>query len=69
MNMQYQIRKVAFHNNLNKFDLEYAVKTIQCNEDNRTMESITYKTLIVSDSKQLWDVAKEVLEKLQEGNK
>lgn len=53
-----EVTRQSKEHDIDKMDLDYAVKYIIFEQDNRQVEAETYRKLIKEESKELWTTAK-----------
>ena len=61
-----KIRLDAKRHKVDEMDLDYAVKSLICKEENRTIEAATYSDLVKEKSQHIWDVAEGTREAIRE---
>lgn len=61
-----KIQKDANRYKVDEMDLDYAVKALICEEENRNIEAATYSDLVKEKSEHIWDVAQETKKSIQE---
>lgn len=55
------IKEQSKENNLDKMDLDYAVKYMFFEQEDKTVEAKTYRSLIKAETKKLWTTAKNII--------
>ena len=61
-----KIRLDAKRHKVDEMDLDYAVKSLICKEENRMIEAATYSDLVKEKSHHIWEVAKGTREAIRE---
>lgn len=61
-----KIRLDAKRHKVDEMDLDYAVKSLICKEENRMIEAATYSDLVKEKSHHIWEVAEETREAIRE---
>ena len=61
-----KIRLDAKRHKVDEMDLDYAVKSLICREENRMIEAATYSYLVKEKSQHIWEVAKGTREAIRE---